>query len=234
MAKMVGLSRPIKIEWLNKTVELIKEGKTTDEISKELKFYLSFEVKDETNLNKTRSSLIKIWVKTPDEYNEIKEHALKIYDNENTNRLLVHWCMMLLVYPVFSDTTSLIGKMADIQGTFTTSWLKQKLLDLWGERTTLLYSVDKILQTLKNIGAIENIKQGEYKIKNYEIQNEAEKSLIVMTIIAIKIKAYYEVTELSEISQMFPFKYNISHELLQNSDLFILNNFGGKVVVTAE
>ena len=90
MAKMVGLSRPIKIEWLNKTVELIKEGKTTDEISKELKFYLSFEVKDETNLNKTRSSLIKIWVKTPDEYNEIKEHALKIYDNENTNRLLVH------------------------------------------------------------------------------------------------------------------------------------------------
>lgn len=234
MAKMVGLSRPIKIEWLNKTVELIKEGKTTDEISKELKFYLSFEVKDETNLNKTRSSLIKIWVKTPDEYNEIKEHALKIYDNENTNRLLVHWCMMLLVYPVFSDTTSLIGKMADIQGTFTTSWLKQKLLDLWGERTTLLYSVDKILQTLKNIGAIENIKQGEYKIKNYEIQNEAEKSLIVMTIIAMKIKAYYEVTELSEISQMFPFKYNISHELLQNSDLFILNNFGGKVVVTAE
>ena len=55
-----------------------------------------------------------------------------------------------------------------------------------------------------------------------------------MTIIAMKIKAYYEVTELSEISQMFPFKYNISHELLQNSDLFILNNFGGKVVVTAE
>lgn len=234
MAKMVGLSRPIKIEWLNKTVELIKEGKTTDEISKELKFYLSFEVKDETNLNKTRSSLIKIWVKTPDEYNEIKEHALKIYDNENTNRLLVHWCMMLLAYPVFSDTTSLIGKMADIQGTFTTSWLKQKLLDLWGERTTLLYSVDKILQTLKNIGAIENIKQGEYKIKNYEIQNEAEKSLIVMTIIAMKIKAYYEVTELSEIPQMFPFKYNISHELLHNSDLFTLNNFGGKVVVTAE
>ena len=36
MAKMVGLSRSIKLEWLNKTVELIKEGKTETEIKEAL------------------------------------------------------------------------------------------------------------------------------------------------------------------------------------------------------
>ena len=233
MAKVVGLSRPIKIEWLNKTVELIKQGKTINNISKELKFYLSFEIKDETNLNKTRSSLMKIWVKTPLKYEKLKEYALKIYDNKNTNRIVIHWCMMLLAYPVFQDTCSLIGKITDIQRTFTTSWLKQKLFDLWGERTTLLYSIDKILQTLKYMEAIENIKQGEYKIKTLKIQDENLKSLIALTIITMKGKTYCEIAELSQMPNMFPFKYSISHELLHCSDLFTLNSFGGNVVITA-
>lgn len=234
MAKMVGLSRPIKIEWLNKTVELILEGKDEAEIKNELNEYLSFEISSPTNLRKSREILMNIWVKTPDDLGQIKKLALNIVKKENGNKLLVHWCMILLTYPVFSDMSGLIGKLSDIQGSFTTSWLKQKLFDLWGERTTLLHSVDKILQTLKYIGSIENIKQGEYKVNSYQIKDDEEKSLIVMTIIAMKIKAYYEVTELSEIPQMFPFKYNISHEMLHNSDLFTLNNFGGKVVVTVE
>ena len=234
MAKMVGLSRNIKLEWLNKTVELIKQGKTIDEISKELKVYLSFEIKDETNLNKTRSSLMKIWVKTPDELQKIKILALEIYDNENVNKLISHWCMMLLAYPVFSDVCSLIGKLTDIQETFSLSWLKQTLFGFWGERTTLLYSVDKMLQTLKYFGVIENVKKGEYRIHAVDISDEMAKSLIALTIIAMKSKSYYEIPELSHVPQMFPFKYCIPHELLHRSDLFTLNNFGGKVVITGE
>lgn len=234
MAKMVGLSRPIKLEWLNKTVDLIIGGKTEAEIKNDLNEYLSFEITSPTNLRKTREILMAIWVKTPDELLEIKNMALEIYNNENENKLVIHWCMILLTYSVFLDVCALIGKMADIQGTFTTSWLKQKLFDFWGERTTLLHSTDKILQTLKYIGSIENIKQGEYKIKTFEIHDEKVKSLITLTIIAMNTKAYYEVSELSQIPQMFPFKYSISHELLHSSELFTLNNFGGKVVVTTD
>ena len=59
------------------------------------------------------------------------------------------------------------------------------------------------------------------------------KSLIVLTIISLKSKAYYEISELSEIPQMFPFNYSIPHELLHNSEIFTLSNFGGKIVLTA-
>lgn len=233
MAKMVGLSRSIKLEWLNKTVELIKKEKSEAEIKKDLNEHLSFEITSPTVLRKTREILMAIWVKTPEELQKIKGLALEIYDNDNVNRLVIHWCMMLLAYPVFSDVCALIGKLTDIQETFTTAWLKQKLFDLWGERTTLLHSTDKILQTLKYIGAIENKKKGEYRILSVDINDEAVKSLIVLTIIAMKSKAYYEISELSQVYQMFPFNYSIPHELLHRSDLFTLNNFGGKVVVTS-
>lgn len=234
MAKMIGLSRPIKIEWLNKTVDLVSEGKTDEEIKNELNEYLSFEITSPTNLRKTREILLTIWVKTPDELKLIKSIALELYKSDNVNKLALHWCMLLLAYPVFSDVCALIGKLTDIQETFTTAWLKQKLFDLWGERTTLLHSIDKILQTLKNVGAIENKRIGEYKIVSSKITDDRMKCFIVLTIIAMKNKAYYETSELSNVPQMFPFKYSISHELLHNSELFTLNNFGGKVVVTGE
>ena len=56
--------------------------------------------------------------------------------------------------PSFSDICSFIGKITAIQETFTTAWLKQKLSDYWGERPTLIHSIDKILQTLKYFGVI--------------------------------------------------------------------------------
>lgn len=234
MAKMVGLSRPIKLEWLNKTVELIKQGKTESEIRYDLNEYLLFEITSPTNLRKTREILLSIWVKTPEQLRKVRSLALEIYDNENVNRLVIHWCMILLTYPVFSDVCSLIGKLTDIQETFTTAWLKQKLFDIWGERVTVLHSIDKILQTLKYIGAIENQKKGEYRILSVDVNDKSAKSLIVLTIIALKSKAYYEISELSQVPQMFPVRYKISSELLYCSDLFTLSNFGGKVVVTGE
>jgi len=186
MAKMVGLSRPIKLEWLNKTVELIKQGKTESEIRYDLNEYLLFEITSPTNLRKTREILLSIWVKTPEQLRKVRSLALEIYDNENVNRLVIHWCMILLTYPVFSDVCSLIGKLTDIQETFTTAWLKQKLFDIWGERVTVLHSIDKILQTLKYIGAIENQKKGEYRILSVDVNDKSAKSLIVLTIIALK------------------------------------------------
>jgi len=234
MAKLVGLSRAIKLEWLNKTVELIKEGKTDAEIKNDLNEYLSFEITSPTNLRKTREILLAIWVRNPDDYKNIKSLALEIYDNENINRLVIHWCMILITYPVFSDVCALIGKLADIQDTFTTAWLKQKLVDLWGERTTLLCCSDKILQTMRYLGAIENQKVGIHKIISCDVSDETTKKLITLTIIALNSKSYYEISEISQVPQMFPFNYSISCELLHNSELFTLNNFGGKVVVTRE
>lgn len=234
MGKLVGLSRPIKLEWLNKTAELVKLGKGETEIKKDLHDYLSFEISSPTNLRKTREILMAIWVRTPDEFADIKRLGIEIYNENKEDRLVIHWCMMLLTYPVFSDVTSLIGKLTDIQDTFTTSWLKQKLFDLWGERTTLLHSIDKILQTLKYINGIQNVKRGEYKVNNYDINNEALKSLIVLTIISLDKNSYFQVSELSNIPQLFPFNYSISYEMLHNSSLFDLNNFGGSVVVTSD
>lgn len=234
MAKIIGLSRPIKLEWLNKTAELVLEGKDETQIKDELNEYLSFEIKSAINLRKTREILMTIWVRTPEELSTLKQLALEAYKDEKSNKLALHWSMMLVAYPVFCDVCALIGKLTNIQDTFTTSWLKEKLFEMWGERTTLFHSSDKILQTLKLIGAIENEKVGVYRIKKYPVTDSKTIQVLLLAILSLKEKAYYEVVELSSVPQTFPFEYSVSHEWLHDSDLFTLNNFGGKIVLTVD
>jgi len=234
MIKMIGLSRPIKLEWLNKTVELLLEGKSVTQIKDELNEYLSFEIKSNINVKKTREILMNIWVRTPDELSIIKQHALEAYKDENSNKLALHWSMMLVAYPIFCDVCALIGKLTRIQDTFATSWLKEKLFEMWGEGATLLYSVEKILQTLKQIGAIENEKVGVYRIKKHPVTDVKTIQVLLMAILNLKGKAYYDITELSSVPQVFPFEYNVSYEWLHDSDLFTLSNFGGKIVLTVD
>lgn len=234
MAKMVGLSRAIKMEWLNRTVSYVLEGNTEAEIKNLLHEYLSFEIESPTVLRKTREILMNIWVYPIEGAEDIRNTALEAYKKENSNKLALHWCMILLSYPIFSDITGLIGKLSTMQDTFTTAWLREKIYEEWGERSTLLHSSAKLLQILVYLGAIERVKTGVYRIKQYPVFDSETIHVIVMTILALKRKAYYELSELSTVPQFYPFVFDVTHEWIYNTGYFKLTNFGGKAVLMEE
>ena len=234
MSKMVGLSRAIKQEWLDKTVELISQIKNEQEIKEKLDEYLSFEIKSPTNLRKTREILLNIWFRSSVTSATIWNEAVTALEKDTANRLAINWSMILFSYPVFFDVCDLIGKINMMQDTFTTSWLKEKLLSIWGGRTTLYHSTDKILQTLKNLGAIENVKMGTYRICKYQLTDNDTLKVMLMVLLALNKKAYYEVPELSRIPMFFPFDYDVTLEWLQNKKGLHIGNFGGKIVISAE
>mgnify|MGYP000832039283 FL=1 len=78
MAKIVGLSRNLKLQWLNKVVELASSNLTEQEIKDQLNEYLSFEISSPTNLRKTREILMNIWVYENDISNKLREEAISI------------------------------------------------------------------------------------------------------------------------------------------------------------
>ena len=230
--KIVGLSRAIKPEWLNKVVSLVNEGMAPENIKEALNDYISFEISSPDNIRKSRDILMNLWVYPFDneKSNGIRKQALQAIKNGNEDTLAFHWCMLLLYYPVFVDVTGMIGKLSTMQDSFSLAWLKEKMFEEWGERTTLLHSLDKIMQTLRQIGAVES-KNGVYTVKRYEITDATTKKIILKTILALKMQAYYEPSELARVSQIFPFEYTIDPELIFGSQDFEIGNFGGSPVV---
>ena len=162
--------------------------------------------------------------------NDIRRIALDAIKNGNEDRLAMHWCMLLLYYPVFLDVTGMIGKLSTMQDSFTLAWLKDKIFEEWGERTTLIHTLPKIMQTLRQIGAVDS-QNGVYTVHYYDIKDAVTKKILIKTILALKMQAYYEPSELAKVPQMFPFEYTVDSDLIFGTQEFELGNFGGNPVV---
>lgn len=233
MSRKIGISRNINFEWLNQVANLYIEGRAEDEIMDDLNEYLEVEIKSPTNLKKTRGILMNIWAREIEGMEKSKKLAVKLFKtDEKENQLLAHWCLMLMVYPVFADICSTIGKMDRNMFDITNKEIKNRMFDLWGKRSTLYYSIDKNIRTLKDLDVIYSMPENKYGINRYTIKNEYGLILIANVLIYIKDSLYISIDELNDSPEFFPFNYSITTNILDQSNMFSLDRFGGELVVS--
>jgi hypothetical protein len=230
MAKMVGLSRNIKLPWLNKTFELMQQELEYEELKNQINEYLSFEITSSINIRKTREILLRILYYENPVSEKLREKGLELLAKYPDERTAIYWSLMLSVYPVFKDITFVIGKLAEFQDEFTLAQVKQKMYDEWGERSAIYHSTDKIFATMKAMGALESTK-GQYKIIRHDIKQPEISSFMLYTMMSIEESAYRSMTDLNNIHSLFPFRYKITREQLLQDDDFTLSTFGNEVSV---
>jgi hypothetical protein len=233
MAKMVGLSRKIKLQWLNKAVEFLDDNLSEEEFKTKLNEYLAFEIDSATVLRKTREILMHTWVYDEDEsVAAIRREALNLFKKYPDYATSLHWSMLLLVYPVFADICKLIGRISEFQDEITLTQLKQKMYDEWGERTTLYHSTDKIIATIKELGVISCEKPGKYIINKRAVNKESLVNFLLLVAMKVDGNSYYTFTDIKSFDVLFPFEYQIGKEQLMLDQHFTITNFGGETTVS--
>ena len=233
MSKVIGMSRNIKLEWLNKVAFLNIIGKSEEEIRKDLNEYLSVEIKSYTNMRKTRKILMNIW--TSKDNVEIKDIAASLFNsNKEEELLLAHWCLTLIAYPVFADICGTIGKLDSKMFDITNKDIKNKIFDEWGERSTLYHSIGKNIRTLKDLGVLYAASGNRYNINRYKIDSKEGLIIIAATLVRLKEKLYMSIEELNSSPEMFPFEYCMKVDVLSNNKLFSVDRIGGELVVSCK
>ncbi len=231
MANEIGILVPLKYDWMEKTVELLQDGLEPSEIKQKLREYLSFEMESPTNIRKTCTELMDTWVLVQEDIRPIRDYALSIYAEENCTHALLHWCLLLLRYPVFSDMAGMIGKVLLFQDSFTAGWINKRIKEQWGDRNTFKKSIGVILRTMCELGALESIDTGVYSAKQRNIQSNIDLQMLMKTLLNPRMNAYYEVQDLSRVPQMFPFSYDIDYEWINAQTNFGFSSIGGKVIL---
>lgn len=230
----VGFDRTIKIEWLDKVVELYKNEKEVKKIKNELYEFLIDKVICEDNRRKCVNILIYTWVEVPKEYQDIRDKALVLFDNAtDKERLFMHWFMLMLAFPIFNDIIDLIGKLLSIQDEFSLSTIKQRIFELWGERSTVKYAVEKIIASMVQWKVLERqSKPGMYKkAPLIEIKNADIKLLFIECYLKSSKRPYINYYELNSLYKVFPFKITINLQDFYKSDMLNLNKMGDSVVI---
>lgn len=228
-----GFYCAIKPEWVAQVVDLVSQVDDLAAIHEQITMFLSHEFTSKDNLGKARQILLNTWYLPSLNHHDLWLAAVTAYKRPSTDKCALNWAMLLLAYPAFTDACTLIGKISLMQDTFTTQWLTSNLKSIWGDRPIVDLSARKILQTMKYMKTIENAKTGVYRIVSKPITDVETAKVMVMALLALRRKAYYEIAELSRVPIYFPFEVNASTEWLYSAPEIALGQYGGRTVVMA-
>ncbi len=236
--RRIGFDRMIKIEWLDAAA-----GKMQNERDvKEIRNYLHNLIKNEHPAFearcKTVSVLMRIWFLVPEEHVPMRDKALQVIDKTSQQeRLLIHWGMLLLAYPFFRDTVTVIGGLFSLQGKFSISQVFRKMEQSWGQRTTIKRAIRRIVRSLYEWGVIEETtERGVYRpsAKVDTLATDLE-LWFIETVLRSGTSDFIAFEHLHNMSCAFPFSLSVSISDLFESGKFEISLQGlNKGIITAK
>jgi len=150
----VGFSQRIQLDWLDRTAALYAAGHTKDEIKELLQALLRDHLSigsDSRSGNRALTILIllKVWVVVPHGLESLRDEGLELRERlPSKEHLVVHWGMVMAVYPFFRALAETVGRLLRLQGSFAASQVQRRMREQFGERSTVERATRRLLRCL--------------------------------------------------------------------------------------
>lgn len=209
MAAVVGFDRKIKREWLDALADRVAQ----DQDAATLRLYLHEILKEEhpgdTARGKTVTVLMRIWALVPEEHHHLREQAFDLLKSISaSDRIWLHWGMCLMAYPLFHDMAAAAGRLLKLQDDFTWGQIHRRLIDGWGERTTVKKAVPRLVRSMADWNTLaESEERGHFQAM--PLLTTKSKPLQLWLLRASHIaegNEMIEATQLLSLPSCFPFK----------------------------
>lgn len=208
--RFIGFDRRLKLTWLDTTIALCQEypDLDADAIAGNLKQYLVGELSGTEARRKTITVLLRVWVNVNEEHTGLRDEALRLAPEIGAEeRLWLHWGLSLLAYPLFRDVAATVGQLSRLQGAFTKAQIQRRIIESWGQRSTVQRAVRHIMSTLADWDVVQGADvRGSYSVIPPR-QTENHSLALWLLDCALQANEAEQVLlgELGQLSYIFPF-----------------------------
>lgn len=218
----LGFDRRLSLYWLDTTAGLLLRERDPVAIRAALHQQLGDVISGTAARRKTITLLCRIWV-TPPTAPHLRDEALEMIPNLlPAERLWLHWGLTMLAYPFFRDITATLGRLFQIQGHCSVGQVTDRMINNWGERSTLIRATQRALRSLIEWDVIAS-QTPRGRLIGCSAQASATESLQIWLLDAA-LRAHQNegvaLNELAQLPQLFPFQLNIALHELTRSDRF--------------
>lgn len=140
----IGIKQAIRLEWMQKTVNLLLAGLDARAIRQELHEFLadrkgngSEGERGATSRTQVVNMLMNIWVSPAPELVAFRDASLASLRAMPSQDLAVHWGMISAVYPFWFSTARQVGRLLALQDQTTQIQVVNRLKEQYGDRQTV-------------------------------------------------------------------------------------------------
>ena len=159
----IGIKQVIRIEWMQKTANLLLAGLDAKTIRQELHDFLAERKGDGSEGNRsdqTRTfavnNLMNIWVSPDPELIPFRDASLVCLRECPAMVLAVHWGMISAVYPFWFNVARQAGRLLALQDQVTQTQIINRLKEQYGDRQTVSRYAKYVIRSFVAWGALKD------------------------------------------------------------------------------
>lgn len=235
MNRLIGFDRKLQLDWLDATVGLCQESLDSSIVAARLHQRLESEIEGSEARCKTITVLLRIWVNVTLKDRPLRDEALQLASQiSSEERLWLHWGMSLLAYPFFRDVAATVGQLSRLQGVLSHAQVQRRMIENWGQRTTLQRAVRRLLRTFIDWNVLQETDvRGSY---NVAPPRRTENQTLSLWLLECTLQANGVETPLMALMrspQLFPFDLTSYAGSLRQSDRFVVSREGLDLEIVA-
>lgn len=156
----IGFSQRIRLEWLERTANLVLAGNDEASIYSVLQELLEDKLSvggnaKRGNREKAITILMKVWVHPPRDLHPLQREGLKLLSGlPREDHIAVHWGMSMAVYPFWEAVAAHVGRLLRLQGTAAASQVQRRVREHYGERDTVSRAARRVLRSFFDWGVL--------------------------------------------------------------------------------
>lgn len=165
----IGFSQRIRMEWLERTANLVLAGNDEPTIVAALQDHLKDQLSvggsaERGNREKAITILLRVWVRGPQELEPLRQSGLELLSHlPKHDHLALHWGMSMATYPFWGAVATQVGRLLALQGSATAAHVQRRMREQYGERETVSRATRRVLRAFADWRALrETGTQGIY------------------------------------------------------------------------
>ncbi len=157
----IGFSQRVRLEWLERTANLILAGNDKAAINAALQEHLKDKVSvggqaERGNREKIITILLKTWLTVPGELQDLRDEGLNLLKHvPPSDHLAIHWGMVTATYPFWSDVATQAGRLLRLQGSAAAAHVQRRVREQYGERETVSRAARRVLRSFLDWGVLQ-------------------------------------------------------------------------------
>ncbi len=213
--KKIGIKHVIRLEWMDKTLDMVLAGMSTKEIRDELNIYLADKKQSGGTGERGKktyiiaiSIMIQTWCSSDKEIKLFRDAVLTYVKTiDIKERIPLHWAMISASYPFWSEVAKHTGRLLNLQDKVTKKQIIQRLKEQYGDRPTISRNARYVIRSFVAWGILKDTSvKGSYAQGGKILTMQHQALLLMESLLLASPKSSIPLKELLNSPSLFPFQ----------------------------